>query len=202
MYHSFRMHVDSGFVFGPIIVNTGLSISCIPWRNRSQSWPRQPEYGLLFLSRPQWADHRYHPGYCVFIWIWCLAKNIVAKQSLDAFGLESSNFLLACAWKKEDTGTHRTSIFTSLSSWEVKEIKKLHFTSLIINSSMVTLRNLHRACRTWLTYWRRSWLARKLSPIQSQPNKCSHFENYVSWETTITSSSRSLSERCGPLSVV
>ena len=29
MYHSFRIHVDSGFVFGHIIVNTGLSISCI-----------------------------------------------------------------------------------------------------------------------------------------------------------------------------
>ena len=99
MYLSFRMHVDSGFVFGPIIVITGLSISCIPWRNRSQSWPRQPEYGLLFRSRPQWADHRYHPGYCVFICIWCLAKNIVAKQSLDAFGLESSNFFGLCMKK-------------------------------------------------------------------------------------------------------
>ena len=128
-------------------------------------------------------------------------RTLLLNRVYVRLGWKAETFFGLCMNK----GRYRHSLHKHLFQPPLLGIEgnfKLPFTSLIINSSMVTLRNLHRACRTWWTYWRRSWLSRKLSPIQSQPNKCSHFENYMSWENTITSSSRSLSERCGPLSVV
>ena len=82
-------------------------------------------------------------------WKLCFHLDLMfGKEHCWLFGLESSNcFIGLCMNKGRYRHSPHKHLYQPLLLGSERNLK-LPFTSLIINSSMVTLRNLHRAWRT------------------------------------------------------